>query len=244
MVAGNPVNAADETWLRGYQSTDAHGRCEFDTIFPGWYPGRATHIHFDAHIGFVPGGPINQTPNASSTSMSQMYFPNNIKSQVYNTIEVYQDKGDNPTGTHNDGIFLSSGSSNDLMLVFDDSDFPNSITADFTIGLDMAGTPVGVKDIKGSSYFQLHPNYPNPFSDTTTIPFTMMTTGMVTLSVFNGTGELVSQLAHRRLTEGDYSVTFDRQQAGDAFPAGTYILEMMVQHPDGRFRQSRKMLIQ
>jgi hypothetical protein len=242
MVAGNPVNAANESWLRGYQMTDAQGKCEFDTIFPGWYPGRATHIHFDAHIGFEPGGPINQSPNPSSTFMSQMYIPNALKTLVYTTVSAYLAKGDNPTGTHNDGIFQSSGS-DDLMLMFDDSDFPDSLTADFTIGLDMAGTPVGLEDIRGRSYFQLDQNHPNPFADETTIPFTMKSAGMVTLSVFNAAGELVSQLAHRRLVEGEYSVTFNRHQAGDALPSGTYLFDMKVHHREGRFRQSLKMIL-
>lgn len=33
-------------WLRGYQVTDDDGIAEFVTIVPGWYPGRAVHIHF------------------------------------------------------------------------------------------------------------------------------------------------------------------------------------------------------
>jgi protocatechuate 3,4-dioxygenase beta subunit len=33
-------------FLRGYQTTDADGRATFTTIHPGWYSGRALHIHF------------------------------------------------------------------------------------------------------------------------------------------------------------------------------------------------------
>ena len=35
-----------KTYLRGYQITDANGELEFLTIFPGWYPGRVCHFHF------------------------------------------------------------------------------------------------------------------------------------------------------------------------------------------------------
>ena len=45
----NPMNHEDtshQAWLRGYQITDAHGVVNFQTIFPGWYPGRCPHIHF------------------------------------------------------------------------------------------------------------------------------------------------------------------------------------------------------
>jgi protocatechuate 3,4-dioxygenase beta subunit len=34
-----------QTWLRGYQETDAAGHVSFTTIYPGWYSGRTVHIH-------------------------------------------------------------------------------------------------------------------------------------------------------------------------------------------------------
>ena len=34
------------SYLRGYQRTDANGLAKFTTTFPGWYDGRAVHIHF------------------------------------------------------------------------------------------------------------------------------------------------------------------------------------------------------
>jgi len=244
MVGNNPIDASNETWLRGYQMTDAQGRCEFDTIFPGWYAGRATHLHFDVHLGFVPTLPINQQPNPSSTFISQMFVPNSVKTLVYTTIPEYLPKGDNPKGTDNDAIAQNSGAVEDLTIVFDETDLPQSLTGDFTIGLDMEGTPVGIENLRGVQYFELHPNTPNPFSDTTTIPFTMKSTGMVTLSVFKTTGELISQLVQRRLSQGDYSVTFDRHHTGEQLVAGTYMFEMMVHHRDGRFRQSQLMIIQ
>ena len=43
-VAQNGTDGQD--WLRGYQVTDAEGKVRFDTIWPGWYQGRAVHIHF------------------------------------------------------------------------------------------------------------------------------------------------------------------------------------------------------
>src|SRR3954469_12948146 len=37
-------------YLRGYQHTDASGRARIVTVYPGWYQGRAVHIHFkDPH---------------------------------------------------------------------------------------------------------------------------------------------------------------------------------------------------
>ena len=44
------MGSEGQTYCRGYQMTDANGECEFVTIFPGWYPGRTTHVHFQVHV--------------------------------------------------------------------------------------------------------------------------------------------------------------------------------------------------
>jgi len=38
-------------FCRGTQTTDAKGRVDFSTIFPGWYTGRSIHIHFTVRVG-------------------------------------------------------------------------------------------------------------------------------------------------------------------------------------------------
>jgi len=38
------------TWLRGIVQTDEDGIAEFETIVPGWYSGRAPHIHIKVII--------------------------------------------------------------------------------------------------------------------------------------------------------------------------------------------------
>jgi len=40
-----PRTAKQENWLRGAWPTDKNGVAQFSTIFPGYYAGRATHIH-------------------------------------------------------------------------------------------------------------------------------------------------------------------------------------------------------
>ena len=39
------------TFLRGIQRTNAQGIATFQTIYPGWYHGRAVHIHVKVHLG-------------------------------------------------------------------------------------------------------------------------------------------------------------------------------------------------
>ncbi|HXV80553.1 MAG TPA: intradiol ring-cleavage dioxygenase, partial [Candidatus Binatia bacterium] len=62
-------------FLRGYQTTDGNGVAEFVTIYPGWYPGRAVHIHFK----------IRHDP-ASHRALeftSQLYFDESITDEVH-----------------------------------------------------------------------------------------------------------------------------------------------------------------
>ncbi len=40
----------DDRFCRGVYGVDADGIAEFDTIYPGYYAGRAIHIHFKLHI--------------------------------------------------------------------------------------------------------------------------------------------------------------------------------------------------
>ncbi|SMX37121.1 dioxygenase family protein [Octadecabacter ascidiaceicola] len=50
-TTGNHVTPqTDERFCRGVFATDADGIAEFDTIYPGYYAGRAIHIHFKLHI--------------------------------------------------------------------------------------------------------------------------------------------------------------------------------------------------
>lgn len=70
-----------ETYLRGVQFTDKHGQVKFDTIFPGHYSGRTTHIHARVHISSsddarkLSGGHISHT--------GQMFPPDAVNAEVY-----------------------------------------------------------------------------------------------------------------------------------------------------------------
>ena len=55
------------TWLRGIQRTNARGQVRFETILPGWYPGRTPHIHMKV---FVSGSEIHTGQVCSSRPRS------------------------------------------------------------------------------------------------------------------------------------------------------------------------------
>jgi protocatechuate 3,4-dioxygenase beta subunit len=58
-------------FLRGRQITDSNGKVGFTSIFPGWYPSRATHIH--VHIYNAAG---------KSLLVTQIAFPEGTNSAV------------------------------------------------------------------------------------------------------------------------------------------------------------------
>ena len=52
---GRRFDTRGQRFLRGYQVVDQDGRVQFTTIYPGWYPGRAVHIHFKIRTSMTAG---------------------------------------------------------------------------------------------------------------------------------------------------------------------------------------------
>jgi protocatechuate 3,4-dioxygenase beta subunit len=84
-----------QTYLRGIQTTNSNGEVTFTTVYPGWYQGRATHIH------------VEVVRNGSSVKVTQIAFPESANAAVYAT-GVYASRGSNPTSNSSDGIFADS----------------------------------------------------------------------------------------------------------------------------------------
>jgi protocatechuate 3,4-dioxygenase beta subunit len=98
------MNAGFDTrgkkFLRGYQLTDANGIAEFLTIYPGWYPGRAVHIHFK-----IRNDPASRRPQEF---VSQLYFDESTTDQVYK-LAPYNSKGQRSTTNDADSSFRRGG---------------------------------------------------------------------------------------------------------------------------------------
>jgi protocatechuate 3,4-dioxygenase beta subunit len=86
-------------YLRGYVHTDASGKASILTIYPGWYPGRAVHIHFK----------IRTDPSEASgfEFTSQLFFDDAFSDRVYST-GVYAQKGPHDVQNASDGIYQQS----------------------------------------------------------------------------------------------------------------------------------------
>ncbi len=80
------VNATGQSFLRGVQVSDGTGQVVFTTIYPGWYAGRITHVHFQVFLGGV--------LNGTATRTSQFAFPPAITTAVYAS-SLYASHGQN-----------------------------------------------------------------------------------------------------------------------------------------------------
>lgn len=109
---GTGMQSADFTavhFLRGRQTTNTNGLVSFTSIFPGWYSGRATHIH--VHIY-----------NSAGTSLlvTQIAFPEGSGSAVVlvnaSTTNGYTKGMSGYTYNSNDNVF-SDGVSSELSTV-------------------------------------------------------------------------------------------------------------------------------
>jgi protocatechuate 3,4-dioxygenase beta subunit len=93
-------NGVGQTFLRGLQTTDGNGQVTFATIYPGWYAGRATHVHVEIYV------------NGRSAKTTQITFPEDVTAQVYQT-GVYASKGQNTVTNSSDNVF-SDGTSTEV----------------------------------------------------------------------------------------------------------------------------------
>src|SRR5919107_1423831 len=89
-------------YLRGYQMTDDNGTVRFTTVYPGWYEGRAIHIHVKVR-NF-------EGSNKTLEWTSQFYLNNSINEQVH-TQPPYSKHG--PVDMTNEEDFIYTGPSTD-----------------------------------------------------------------------------------------------------------------------------------
>jgi protocatechuate 3,4-dioxygenase beta subunit len=109
-VQGNRAN-----FLRGAQKTNAQGVATFKTIYPGWYMGRAVHIHVKVHVG----GNVVHT--------GQFFFNDALTDAVY-TKAPYNTRGARDQRNAQDSIYVNGGSRSMLKVAKSGSGYLGKIT--------------------------------------------------------------------------------------------------------------------
>lgn len=100
MCTTGDAAAVASKWFRGMQTTDADGRVDFNTCFPGWYGGRTIHIHFQVRR------------SDAEYLTSQLFFDQALNDEVCGTHPAYAARGTPDTTNDMDSI----ASSDDLAM--------------------------------------------------------------------------------------------------------------------------------
>ena len=90
------LNGSSRTFMRGIQRTNANGLAVFHTVYPGWYTGRAVHIHVKVHVG------------GSVVHTGQLFFNDSLTDRVYKA-SPYSKRGARNTRNAQDSIYRNGG---------------------------------------------------------------------------------------------------------------------------------------
>lgn len=107
--------AESETFCRGVQMTNADGIAEFHTVFPGWYTGRAVHIHLKVQV------------DGDQTHTGQLFFDPAALSAVY-AAGPYADRGEPDRPNSSDDIYAQSGGVTVVTVSVNDEASSGSVT--------------------------------------------------------------------------------------------------------------------
>lgn len=218
------ANTEGETFCRGIQLTDANGQVEFITIFPGWYAGRITHIHFEIYL------------NSVLSVTSQLAFPADTITEAYN---IYS-KGQNTSvaSLAEDNVF-SDGATDQMLTITNNT---IGYTGTITIGIDSAlSTGLQTLEPETGGQFKLQQNYPNPFSDETTIAYEMLNDAQVIINLYDLQGRKVYEALNAHQAAGNHTLKLERTAHGLA--AGSYVFELRSINSLGTFSQSKLLTI-
>lgn len=229
MNTGSTPATANETWLRGYQMTDAYGEVNFVSIFPGWYSGRTCHIHFQVYV------------SSNYKAVSQMTFDVTAKNALYTSHSSIYTKGADPLSPSGDNIF-SDGYQYQLASLTENTD--GSYTAYLEVSVSGSGTGttgIAHHEPETGGQFVLGQNFPNPHNGYTTVPFTLNTTSQVQLDIYDLQARKIASIDKGLLSAGDHNIGIDFAALG--IVSGSYLYQLQVSNPDGRFRQVKMMTV-
>lgn len=219
-----------ETFFRGYQISDVNGEVNFVTIYPGWYNGRATHIHMQIFL------------NSVLQATSQMAFPDSLNTTI-NGSSGYSAHGQNSLANANDNVF-SDTANTQYEIVNIAASGSGGYDASLTIGIALPVTGVINLEPETGGQFKLGVNYPNPFKTVTNIPFKLTNPSHVKMDIYDMQGKKVIELINQKMMAGEQTVVFNRQTARTVLPEGNYVYQLEVENSNGNFRQCKVFTIE
>lgn len=125
------LGSAGQKYLRGYQITDSNATVRFTTIYPGWYMGRAVHIHFKVRT--YSGTQLQRT------FTSQFFFDDSVTDAIYQQ-PPYSSRPNRDTRNSNDGIYAGAGANVSRVLMTPTRAADGSYTGTLNVGVDFSSS--------------------------------------------------------------------------------------------------------
>ncbi len=129
-------STSTETWLRGYQVTDANGRVSFATIIPGWYSGRTTHIHLRVRSSYS-----QASSTSDGTNTTQLFFAQTFIDALATGVAPYSAEGTNPTTNAGDRVYAEQTKGANVLALSGDN--TTGYTAAVTVVLPITSSATG-----------------------------------------------------------------------------------------------------
>ncbi|MCC7252008.1 MAG: intradiol ring-cleavage dioxygenase [Hyphomicrobium sp.] len=121
------ISTKGEKFLRGAQTTNGTGEVTFKTIYPGWYRGRTTHIHFKVLL------------DEKAMLTGQMYFPDALSEYIFTSVAPYNGRtAKRDTLNSTDWIAGADGDHITFVSIREEAD---AYVATLVIGVDRAAGP-------------------------------------------------------------------------------------------------------
>lgn len=222
------LNTTGQTFLRGYQITDANGEVEFLSIFPGWYPGRVCHIHFQVYV------------NSNYSAISQLTYPIPEKQDVYTANAALYPAGTDPLTPLQDGIFSDGYAYQEATLGY------NALTQEHESFLEVSvqgtGVPMGLQELRNAEQFTVGQNHPNPFNERTELPVELLRAGDLSVDLYDLNGRRVAHIERNSMPMGRHLIPIDLAELG--LSRASYAVQVELRNGSGIFRDVKRITAQ
>lgn len=219
---GSNQGNTEETHLRGYQIADSNGEVDFVTVFPGIYPGRICHIHFQVFV------------SSSYSAVSQFTFTVSEKNQLYATnSEIYGTESD-PVGLSQDFSFADGYEHQVATLEKNGEDYNSFLQ----VAVDgSTQTKVGYEEIQTAKVIELKDIYPNPFDKNLQIPFLLKQHSDIKVELWDMQGKMILTAEKGSYSKGTYTIDLDL--VGENISVGNYVVQLVASNNSGSYKLQR-----
>jgi protocatechuate 3,4-dioxygenase beta subunit len=116
-------------FLRGYQVSDANGVVNFTTVYPGWYSGRAVHIHFKLRL---------YTGSTKYYEFTSQFFMDETLTSTVHANSPYNTRGQRNTLNTTDGIYNSLTAAEKVALTLQTTKTTDGYSGVINLGVSVA----------------------------------------------------------------------------------------------------------